>query len=165
MRTIWRHGQGASPWIRSDFFKYRSRARCLHKKDRVRRNYHGNTIVRAQEELCEEPDWDHEMSIFKKRVNKPSHLEALRKIEAAKVDVGRVRDAHCHALRLRLIRMMYPHFFLLSSLLSSYNCDLLLLYAPHNCSLTSMHSPFSDDGIATLRRYSIPRTVSPSYRA
>lgn len=30
------------------------------------------------------------MSIFKKRTMKPSQLEALRKLEAGKVDVGRV---------------------------------------------------------------------------
>lgn len=39
----------------------------------------------------EEPNWDEEMSIFKKRTLKPSQLEALRKLEEEKVDVGRVR--------------------------------------------------------------------------
>lgn len=37
-----------------------------------------------------EPDWDVEMSIFKKRTLKPSQLEALRKLEEEKNDVGRV---------------------------------------------------------------------------
>jgi len=46
-------------------------------------------IIRA--EVREgEPDWEAEMSIFKKRTMKPSQLEALRKLEAGKVDVGRV---------------------------------------------------------------------------
>jgi hypothetical protein len=44
----------------------------------------------------EEPDWETEMSIFKKRTLKPSQMEALRKLEEDKVDVGRVRK--CHAL-------------------------------------------------------------------
>jgi len=39
----------------------------------------------------EEPDWETEMSIFKKRTLKPSQMEALRKLEEGKVDVGRVR--------------------------------------------------------------------------
>ena len=39
----------------------------------------------------EEPDWEAEMSIFKKRTLKPSQMEALRKLEEGKVDVGRVR--------------------------------------------------------------------------
>lgn len=39
-----------------------------------------------------EPNWDEEMSIFKRRTLKPSQLEALRKLEEEKVDVGRVRD-------------------------------------------------------------------------
>lgn len=38
-----------------------------------------------------EPNWDEEMSIFKKRTLKPSQLEALRKLEEEKVDIGRVR--------------------------------------------------------------------------
>ena len=37
-----------------------------------------------------EPNWDEEMSIFKKRTLKPSQMEALRKLEEEKVDVGRV---------------------------------------------------------------------------
>lgn len=39
----------------------------------------------------EEPDWETEMSIFKKRTLRPSQMEALRKLEEGKVDVGRVR--------------------------------------------------------------------------
>ena len=42
----------------------------------------------------EEPDWETEMSIFKKRTLKPSQMEALRKLEEGKVDVGRVRKLH-----------------------------------------------------------------------
>ncbi|KAL4518116.1 hypothetical protein Ndes2526A_g01433 [Nannochloris sp. 'desiccata'] len=38
----------------------------------------------------EEPDWETEMSIFKKRTLRPSQMEALRKLEEGKVDVGRV---------------------------------------------------------------------------
>lgn len=37
-----------------------------------------------------EPDWEEEMSIFKKRSIKPNQLAVLRKIEEEKVDVGRV---------------------------------------------------------------------------
>lgn len=56
-------------------------------------------------EVCDkEPDWDREMSIFKKRVNKPSHLEALRKIEAERVDVGRV----CILKHVPIMHMVSP---------------------------------------------------------
>jgi hypothetical protein len=41
----------------------------------------------------EEPDWETEMSIFKKRTLKPSQMEALRKLEEGKVDVGRVSNS------------------------------------------------------------------------
>ncbi len=41
----------------------------------------------------EEPNWETEMSIFKKRTLKPSQMEALRKLEEDKVDVGRVRKS------------------------------------------------------------------------
>ena len=48
--------------------------------------------MRAEGEEVAEPDWEQEMSIFKRRTLKPSQLEALRKLEAEKVDVGRVRN-------------------------------------------------------------------------
>lgn len=37
-----------------------------------------------------EPDWEQEMSIFKKRTLKPSQLETLRMLEEQQVEVGRV---------------------------------------------------------------------------
>lgn len=37
-----------------------------------------------------EPDWEQEMSIFKKRTLAPSQMAALRKLEEEKNDVGRV---------------------------------------------------------------------------
>lgn len=46
--------------------------------------------INSLPEDAEEPDWEQEMSIFKQRTLKPSQLEALRKMEAEKVDVGRV---------------------------------------------------------------------------
>ena len=49
--------------------------------------------MRAEGEEVGEPDWEQEMSIFKRRTLKPSQLEALRKLEAEKVDVGRVSAA------------------------------------------------------------------------
>lgn len=39
----------------------------------------------------EGPDWDEEMSIFKKRIVKPSQLAALRKIQEEKMEIGKVR--------------------------------------------------------------------------
>ena len=36
-----------------------------------------------------EPNWDEEMTLFRKRVNSPNQLETLRKIEA-EVSVGKV---------------------------------------------------------------------------
>ena len=48
----------------------------------------------------DEPDWETEMSIFKKRTLKPSQMEALRKLEEGKVDVGRVSETiHCPRYR------------------------------------------------------------------
>jgi len=37
-----------------------------------------------------EPNWDDEMSLFRKRVNSPNQMETMRKIEA-EVEVGKVR--------------------------------------------------------------------------
>jgi hypothetical protein len=47
--------------------------------------------VRAQENEGE-PDWDKELQVFKQRTLKPNQLEVQRKIAAANVDVGRVRQ-------------------------------------------------------------------------
>jgi hypothetical protein len=47
-----------------------------------------------------EPDWEQEMSIFKKRTLAPSQMEALRKLEEEKVDVGRVSRCSCHIILL-----------------------------------------------------------------
>ena len=38
----------------------------------------------------QEPNWDEEMSIFKKRTLKPNQLEALRRLEEEKVASGKV---------------------------------------------------------------------------
>lgn len=38
-----------------------------------------------------EPDWDQEMSIFKKRTLRPNQLASLRKLEEEKVTSGKVR--------------------------------------------------------------------------
>ncbi len=47
----------------------------------------------------EEADWEEEMSLFRKRLQKPNQLETMRKI-VEEVDIGKVRDApssvpHC----------------------------------------------------------------------
>ena len=39
---------------------------------------------------ADKPDWDAEMSLFRKRLQKPNQLETLRKIEA-EASVGKVR--------------------------------------------------------------------------
>lgn len=49
-----------------------------------------SVCVKASNAEDLEPDWETEMSIFKKRTMKPSQMEALRKLEEEKVDVGRV---------------------------------------------------------------------------
>lgn len=41
----------------------------------------------------DEPDWDQEMSIFKKRTLRPNQLASLRKLEEEKVKSGKVRMA------------------------------------------------------------------------
>lgn len=48
------------------------------------------TRANSPDEEYSSPDWEREMSIFKKRTMKPSQLEALRRFEEKKVDVGRV---------------------------------------------------------------------------
>ena len=37
----------------------------------------------------EEPDWEHEMSIFNKRISQPNQLETLRELEGSP-EVGKV---------------------------------------------------------------------------
>ena len=56
--------------------------------------------VRAQESEGE-PDWDKELQVFKQRTLKPNQLEVQRKIAAANVDVGRVRQAASGGCRRR----------------------------------------------------------------
>lgn len=66
---------------------------CIHRDQPVQhrqcRVYAGKNVDQ------EEPDWETEMSIFKKRTLKPSQMEALRKLEEGKVDIGRVCSAIC----------------------------------------------------------------------
>lgn len=46
----------------------------------------------------EEADWEEEMSLFRKRLQKPNQLETLRKI-VEEVDIGKVRQV-CFALQI-----------------------------------------------------------------
>ena len=46
----------------------------------------------ATRSALEEADWEQEMSLFRKRLQKPNQLETLRKI-VEEVDTGKVRDS------------------------------------------------------------------------
>lgn len=53
-----------------------------------------------------EPDWDAEMSIFKKRASKPNQLHTIRRL-VEKVDTGRVRVhsvCHVHINAVQLVK-------------------------------------------------------------
>ena len=63
---------------------------CVQRSSRARQQCR----VRAQESEGE-PDWDKELQVFKQRTLKPNQLEVQRKIAAANVDVGRVRQEGC----------------------------------------------------------------------
>ncbi len=52
----------------------------------------GSAVVRAKSD--EEPNWEEEMDIFKKRTMRPNQLATLRELES-KVSVGKVHtDTH-----------------------------------------------------------------------
>lgn len=53
--------------------------------------YMGSRYIIKCNASDDKPDWDAEMSIFKKRTLKPSQLEALRKLEEDSVSSGKVR--------------------------------------------------------------------------
>lgn len=56
--------------------------------------YSSSSLVHLSSFKCHasenDPDWDTEMSIFKKRTLKPNQLEALRKLEEDSVSSGKV---------------------------------------------------------------------------
>jgi hypothetical protein len=54
---------------------------------RSRRKGRGYSAARS---ALEEADWEQEMSLFRKRLQKPNQLETLRKI-VEEVDTGKVR--------------------------------------------------------------------------
>ena len=73
--------QLTAPWLHTHCTRHRFQ------------NAHQRTVqVKASNAEDVEPDWETEMSIFKKRTLKPSQMEALRKLEEEKVDVGRVSN-------------------------------------------------------------------------
>ena len=53
--------------------------------------------IRSTTSALEEADWEEEMSLFRKRLQKPNQLETMRKI-VEEVDLGKVGiwlDLHC----------------------------------------------------------------------
>ena len=68
--------QNLRPLLVGPSFRYREALRCGRR-----------FICRSGEE---EPNWDEEMSIFKKRTLKPNQLAALRRLEEEKVASGKV---------------------------------------------------------------------------
>jgi hypothetical protein len=80
--------------ISSRFSSRPGTCRPMHHKKHVAehrassRRYFGSIRCNASDE---DPDWDAEMSIFKKRTLKPNQLEALRKLEEESVSSGNVR--------------------------------------------------------------------------
>lgn len=71
-------------------FRHDSSLWQVHRRAGSIRQHSRMVSIKAQGYDTQEPDWEEEMSIFKRRTLKPSQLEALRKLEAEKVDVGRV---------------------------------------------------------------------------
>ena len=59
--------------------------------------------VRSTTSALEEADWEEEMSLFRKRLQKPNQLETMRKI-VEEVDLGKV-DICLSLLCWRLIRL------------------------------------------------------------
>ena len=82
---------------------------CRNRRSRPTLRNTNHLCVKSSAADDVEPDWEEEMSIFKKRTLKPSQLEALRKLEEEKVDVGRVRGMFLlFSLHFRVVFIHFP---------------------------------------------------------
>ena len=78
-------------------------------QSRIRGNHAGRRLPLTRAAL-EEADWEEEMSLFRKRLQKPNQLETLRKI-VEEVDIGKVRQTKLclgSCLSLPLLHAAFP---------------------------------------------------------